>query len=87
MAELDQVLEARDDAGPLVDVDGRELERAGALPGRHHRDARIAEVLEQARLVLHVAEHHDRIGVAGLEDGGQGDPLVHPACAWPSTTL
>ena len=40
---------------------------------------RIAQVVEQARLVLHVAEHHDGVGVAGLEDGGQGDPLVHPA--------
>ena len=79
VAELDQVLEAGDDPRPLVDVDGRELERTGALPGGHDRDARIAQVLEEAGLVLHVAEHHDGIGVARLEDGGQGDPLVHPA--------
>ena len=58
---------------------GRELERARPLPGGDDRDRRIAQVVEQARLVLHVAEHHDGIGVARLEDGGEGDPLVHPA--------
>ena len=79
VAEADEVVEARDDAGSLVDVDGRELERARPLPGRDDRHRRLAEVLEQTRLVLHVAEHHDGVGVAGLEDRRQRDPLVHPA--------
>ena len=36
-----------------------------------------SQVVEQAWLVLHVAEHHDRVAVARLEDGRQGQTLVH----------
>ncbi len=36
----------------------------------------MAKVVEQARLVLHVAEHDDRVGMPRLEDGRQRDPLV-----------
>ncbi len=43
----------------------------------------FAQVVEQARLVLHVAEHDDGIGVTRLEDGGQGDPLVDAAVRMP----
>ena len=79
VAQPDQVLEAGDDPGAFVDVDGRELKGAGSLPRGDDRDGGMTEVVEQARLVLHVPEHDDRIGVAGLEDRSQGDPLVHPA--------
>ena len=79
MAEFDQVLEPGDDAGSLVDVDGRELPWTGPLPGRDDRHRRIAQVIEEPRLVLHVAEHHDGVRVTGLEDGREGDPLVDAA--------
>ena len=79
MAEADDVLQAGPDAGPVVGLGGRELERAGALPHGDDRDGRAAQVVEQPRLVLHVAEEDDRVGVAGLEDRRQGDALVEPA--------
>ena len=40
---------------------------------------RTAQVVEQARLVLHVAEQDDRVRVARLEDRREGDALVEPA--------
>ena len=73
------MVETGGDAGPVVDVHGRELERADALPQGDDRDGRIAEVVEQPWLVLHVAEHDDRVAVAGLEDGRQGERLVDAA--------
>ena len=79
VAEADQVLEAGDDAGAIVDVDGRHVEGARALPQRDHRDARVAQVLEQAWLVLHVAEQDDGVAVAGLEDVGERDGFVGTA--------
>ena len=79
MAQVDDVVEAGPDAGPVVGLGGRELERAGALPHGHDRHGRAPQVVEQARLVLHVAEQHDGVGVAGLEDRGQRDALVEPA--------
>ena len=40
---------------------------------------RAAQVVEQPRLVLHVAEQDDGVGVARLEDRRQGDALVEAA--------
>ena len=71
------------DAGPIVDVDRRELERAGPLPERDHRHAARAQVVEQSGLVLHVAEHHDRVAVTRLQDRRQGEAFVHPAVGMP----
>ena len=79
--------------GVVVDVDRRELERAGALPERDDRDDRVAEVLEEPGLVLHVAEQHDRVAVPGLEDrrsarspprAGRGRDRGRRCSRWPS---
>ena len=74
-----RVLQAGVHAGVVVDLDGRELERAGALPERDDRHDRVAQVVEQARLIGHVAEQHDRIAVARLEHRGQRERLFKPA--------
>ena len=78
VAQVDQILQAGDDTGSLVDVDRRKLEGAGSLPRGDDRNGGMPEIVEEARLILHVPEHDDRVRVAGLEDRRQRDPLVHP---------
>ncbi len=57
---------------PVVDADpGDEIELR-ALPQGHDRHVRVAQVVEQARLVAHVTEQQDRVALARLEHGCQG---------------
>ena len=79
VSERDQVLQPHHDAGLVVDVDAREFERARALPQRDDRNRPVAQVGQERRLVLHVTEHHDRVAMPRLEDGGQSQPLVDTA--------
>ena len=79
MAQPDQVLQPGEDARVVVHVDRREFERARTLPERDHGHHRVPQVLEQARLVLHVAEHDDRVAVPGLDDRRQRDGLLEAA--------
>ena len=54
---------------------------SGLSPARGRRPgpSQSREVGEQPWLVLHVAEHDDRVAVAGLEDGRQRERLVDAA--------
>ena len=73
---LGEVVDRGGDAASVVDVDGRDAGERGALPQGDDRHVRCGEVVEEARLVAHVAEQHDAVAVAGLEDGAQRDRLV-----------
>jgi hypothetical protein len=66
------------DPGPVVGVGGGELERAGALPQRHHGYPGVAQVLQQLRLDPDVTHEHDGVGVAGLQHGRQRDGFGQP---------
>ena len=81
--EPDEVVEGGMDPAPVVDVDRRELDGARSLPEGNHRNGRVAQVLEQPGLVLHVPEHDDGIAVPDLEDRAQGDLGVEPAMGVP----
>ena len=78
VAEGGHVGEPGQDPGAVVRVGGRELQRTRALPQGDDRDGRAAQVVQEPRLVLHVAQEDDRVRVPGLQHGRQRDLLVEP---------
>ena len=79
MAEPREVLEDGVHAVPVVDVDRRDAGRTRSVPERDDGHPRVLEVLDERRPVAQVAEQHDRIAVARLEDAPQRDRLVGAA--------
>ena len=83
MAEPGEMVDGGRDTAAVVDVDRRHAGERGALPHGDDRHVRCREVVEEARLIANVAEQHDAVAVAGLEDGAERDRLVGPAVGAP----
>ena len=76
VSELGQMVDRHADPGPVVDVHRVHTVEGLAGPQRDDRDLRGGEVVEQTRLVAHVAEQDDRVAVACLQHGVELDRLV-----------
>ena len=73
------MLHHRPHARAVVDADRREGPAAaahGAVPEPDDANVRAAQVLDEPPLAAEVAEQHDRVALARLEDGGQRERLV-----------
>ncbi len=69
VTEADQMVERRLDAVAVVDGDGEERVVPRAVPNGNHRDVDALEIVDQAWLVAHVADDHDRVALSRLEHG------------------
>ena len=76
VAEADQMVERGLDAVAVVDVHREEAVVPRAVPDGDDRDVDALEVLDQARLVAHVADDHDRVALSRLEHGRECESLV-----------
>ena len=64
------------DAAAVVDVHRQKAVVPRAVPDGDDRDVDALEVLDQAWLVPHVADDHDRVALARLEHGRERQRLV-----------
>ena len=64
------------DAAAVVDVHREKAVVPRAVPDCDDRDVDALEVPEQARLISHVADDHDRVALARLEHGCEYQSLV-----------
>ena len=71
MAEADEVVDDRGDTAPVVDRDGGDAAVPRAVPQGDHRDARVLQLLDEARSIAQVAEEEESIAVTCFEDAGQ----------------
>ena len=76
VAQADQMVERRLDAVAVVDVHGEEAVVPRAVPDGDDRDVDALEVPDQARLVSHVADDHDRVALSRLEHRRECQRLV-----------
>ena len=76
VAEADQMIERGLDAAAVVDVHREKAVVPRAVPDGDDRDVDALEVFEQARLISHVADDHDRVALARLEDGCEYQSLI-----------
>ena len=78
MPERGQVLQRSADAGAGIDDHRGERARAAfrAVPQPDHADLRVAEIGDEPALPAEVPEQHDRVAMAGFENGGQRQRLI-----------
>ncbi len=76
VAKADQMVERRVDAVAVVDVHGEEAVVPRAVPDGDDRNVDALEVPDQARLVSHVADDHDRVALSRLQHRCQCQRLV-----------
>ena len=83
MPKPGEVIEGVANTGAVVDGDGVEPLDARAVPHRHDRHLALAEVVDQHRLFAEISEEQDRVALARLEDGCQGERLVGARAGMP----